>query len=44
MECNILNMFFHLDLFLLEILFVYTIKKSKKDIFSMFAISRHSNW
>ena len=37
MECNILNMFFHLDLFLLEILFVYTIKKSKKDIFSMFA-------
>ena len=36
MGCNILNMFFHLDLFLLEVLFVYTIKKGKRDIFNMF--------
>ncbi|KAL6314838.1 hypothetical protein AAG906_029053 [Vitis piasezkii] len=34
MGCNILNMLFHLDLSLLEVLFVYTIKKGKKDIFS----------
>ena len=34
--CSILNMLFHLDLSLLEVLFVYTIKKGKKDIFSMF--------
>ena len=37
MGCSILNMLFHLDLSLLEVLFVYTIKKGKKDIFSMFA-------
>ena len=37
MECSILNMQFNLDLSLLEVLFVYTIKKGKKDIFSMFA-------
>ena len=37
MGCNILNMLFHLDLSLLEVLFIYTIKKEKKDIFSMFA-------
>ena len=30
-------MLFNLDLSLLEVLFVYTIKKGKKDIFSMFA-------
>lgn len=30
-------MLFHLDLFLLEVIFIYTIKKGKKDIFSMFA-------
>ena len=30
-------MLFNLDLSLLEVLFVYTIKKRKKDIFSMFA-------
>lgn len=29
-------MLFHLDLFLLEVIFIYTIKKGKKDIFSMF--------
>lgn len=34
---SILNMLFHLDLYLLEVIFVYTIKKGKKDIFSMFA-------
>lgn len=37
MECNILNMLFHLDISLLEVIFIYTIKKSKNDIFSMFA-------
>lgn len=37
MGCNILDMFFHLDLFLLEFLFVYTIKMSWKGIFSLFA-------
>lgn len=30
MGCNILDMLFHLDLFLLEFLFVYTIKMSWK--------------
>ena len=37
MGCSILNMLFHLDLSLLEVLFIYTIKKGKKYIFSMFA-------
>ena len=37
MRCNILNMLFHLDLSLLEVLFIYTSKNGKKDIFSMFA-------
>lgn len=37
MGCSILNMLFHLDLSLLEVLFIYTLKKGKKDIFSMFA-------
>lgn len=30
-------MLFHLDLSLLEVIFVYTVKKGKNDIFSMFA-------
>ena len=30
-------MLFNLDLFLLEVLFVYTLKKGKNDIFNMFA-------
>ena len=29
-------MLFHLDLSLLEVIFIYTLKKGKKDIFSMF--------
>ena len=37
MGCSIQNMMFNLDLSLLEVLFVYIIKKGKKDIFSMFA-------
>ena len=37
MGCSILNMLFNLDISLLEVLFVYIIKKGKKDIFSMFA-------
>ena len=37
MGCSILNMLFHLDLSLLEVLFICTIKKGKKDIFNMLA-------
>lgn len=37
MGCSILDMLFHLDLALLEVLFVYTIKKGKNDVFSLFA-------
>ena len=37
MGCSILNMIFQLDLSLLEVLFIYTLKKGKNDIFSMFA-------
>ena len=37
MGCSILNMLFNLDLSLLEVLFVYTIKKGKTDLFSLFA-------
>ena len=37
MGCSILNMIFQLDLSLLEVLFIYTLKKGKYDIFSMFA-------
>ena len=37
MGCNILNMLFNLDLSLLEVLFVYTIKKGKTYLFSLFA-------
>ena len=35
--CSILNMLFHLDLSLLEVLFIYTVKMSRKGIFSLFA-------
>ncbi|RVW43444.1 hypothetical protein CK203_070411 [Vitis vinifera] len=35
--CSILNMLFNLDLSLLEVLFVYSLKKGKNDIFSMAA-------
>lgn len=37
MGCSILDMLFHLDLSLLEVFFVYTIKMSKKGIFGMSA-------
>ena len=37
MGCSILNMLFNLDLSLLEVLFVYTIKKEKTDLFSLVA-------
>ena len=37
MGCNIINMLFNLDLTLLEVLFVYSLKKEKNDIFSMSA-------
>lgn len=36
MRCSILDMFLHLDLSMLEVFFIYTIKKGKKDIFSLF--------
>ena len=37
MGCSMLNMLYHLDLSLLEILFIYTIKMSRKEIFSLSA-------
>ena len=37
MGCKILDMLFHLDLSLLEIIFVYTINMSQKWIFSLSA-------
>ena len=37
MGCSILNMLFNLGLSLLEVLFVYSLKKGKNDIFSMAA-------
>ncbi|RVW61656.1 hypothetical protein CK203_066156 [Vitis vinifera] len=37
MGCSILSMLFNLDLSLLEVLFVYSLKKGKNDIFSMVA-------
>ena len=35
MGCNVLSLLFNLDLSLLEVLFVYSLKKEKNDIFSM---------
>ena len=37
MGCSIINMLFNLDLTLLEVLFVYSLKKGKNDIFSLSA-------
>ena len=37
MGCSILGMLFNLDLLLLEVLFIYSIKKVKNDIFSFVA-------
>ncbi|KAL6330385.1 hypothetical protein AAG906_040314 [Vitis piasezkii] len=37
MGCSILSMLYHLDLSLLEVLFIYTIKMSGKEIFSLSA-------
>lgn len=37
MGCSILNMLFHLDLVLLEVLFIYIVKMSRKGIFSLSA-------
>ena len=37
MGCSILNMLLNLDISLLEVLFVYTIKKGKTNLFSLFA-------
>ena len=35
MGCSILNMLYHLDLSLLEVLFVYIVKMSQKEVFSL---------
>ena len=37
MGCSILNMLFNLDLSLLEVFFIYSIKKGKTDLFSLSA-------
>ena len=37
MGCNILDMLFHLDLSLIEVFFVYTIKMSVKGILNLSA-------
>ena len=37
MGCSVLSLLFNLDLSLLEVLFVYSLKKGKNDIFSMAA-------
>ena len=37
MGCSILSMLFNLDLSLLEVLFIYSIKKGKNDVFSLAA-------
>ena len=36
-RCSVLDMLFQLDLSLLEVLFVYTVKMSQKERFSLFA-------
>ena len=37
MGCSILSMLFNLDLSLLEVLFIYSLKKGKNDVFSLAA-------
>ena len=37
MGCSVLDMFFQLELSLLEVLFVYTVKTSQKERFNLFA-------
>ena len=37
MGCSIINMLYNLDLTMLEVFFVYSLKKAKTDIFSMSA-------
>lgn len=37
MGCSILDMLFYLDLSLLEVIFIYTVKMSGKEIFSLSA-------
>ena len=37
MECSVLDMLFQLDLSLLEVLFIYTIKMSQKERLILFA-------
>lgn len=44
MGCSILNMLFYLDLYLLDILFIYTIKMSGKGIFSLSAHILSFSW
>ena len=47
MGCSVLNMLYHLDLSLLEVLFIYTIKMSEKEIFQpvhTYSIPSTSDW
>ncbi|RVW25886.1 hypothetical protein CK203_110871 [Vitis vinifera] len=37
MGCSIINMLYNLDLTMLEVFFVYSLKKAKTDIFSLYA-------
>ena len=37
MECSMLDMLFQLDLSLMEVLFIYTLKMSLKERFNLFA-------
>ena len=37
MGCSVLDMLFQLDLSLLEVLFIYTVKMNQKERFSLFA-------
>ena len=37
MGCSILDMLFRLDISLLDVLFIYTVKMSGKGIFTLFA-------
>lgn len=37
MGCNVLDALYHMDLFLLEVLFIYTIKMSLKERFCLSA-------
>ena len=41
--CSVLDMFFQLDISLLEVLFIYTVKMSQKERFNL-SVLLPSNW